>query len=196
VDANNDSQAEIELIRRIGNGDRASFEEFYDRYAGLIYSTALRVLNDVADAEEVAQEVLFMIWEKAPMYDASRGKPLTWAVTMTRNKAIDRIRTVQRRIRLRDRASAELDPDAFIHDRRPFDDADSHEQGRLVRSAVLQLKAEQRQVIEMAYFGGLTQQEIADQLHEPLGTIKARIRRGMMRLRKLIAPDDHPSAPL
>jgi RNA polymerase sigma-70 factor (ECF subfamily) len=190
LDSSNDSASEIELIRRIGDGDRASFEEFYDRYSGLIYSTALRVLNDVADAEEVTQEVLFMIWEKAPMYDASRGKPLTWAVTMTRNKAIDRIRSVQRRIRLRDEAGAEMAADTFVHERRPFDEVDSHEQSDRVRSAVLQLKAGQREVIELAYFGGLTQQEIADRLHEPLGTVKARIRRGMMRLRKLIAPGE------
>lgn len=186
MDAQPDSQAEIELIRRIGEGDRAAFEEFYRKYSGIIYSTALRVLNDVADAEEVTQEVFFMIWEKAPMYDAARGKPLTWAVTMTRNKAIDRIRSVQRRIRLRDEATAEIDTDDFIHDRRPFDDVDSHEKGAMVRTAVRKLNAEQREVIEMAYFGGLTQNEIAERLGEPLGTVKARIRRGMMRLRKII----------
>ncbi len=181
-----DNLAEIELIRRIAMADRAAFEEFYEKYSGIIYSTALRVLNDVADAEEVAQEVFFMIWEKAPMYDVTRGKPLTWAVTMTRNKAIDRIRSVQRRIRLREEATAEADQDDFIHDRRPFDDVDSQEKGAMVRAAVLKLNDEQREVIEMAYFGGLTQNEIAERLGEPLGTIKARIRRGMMRLRKII----------
>ncbi len=190
MDLTQDNPSEIELIRRIGDGDRAAFTEFYDRYAGIIYSTALRVLNDVADAEEVAQEVLFMIWEKAPMYDGSRGKPLTWAVTMTRNKAIDRIRSVRRRIRLRDEAGAEQDPEAFLHDRRPSDEVDSHEQGALVRSAVQKLKTDQREVIEMVYFRGLTQKEIADQLGEPLGTIKARIRRGMTRLRHLVDAED------
>lgn len=188
MDPTNDSQAEIELIRRIGEGDRASFEQFYERYAGIIYSTALRVLNDVADAEEVAQEVFFMIWEKAPMYDATRGKPITWAITMTRNKAIDRIRSVQRRIRLRDEAGAEMDKDAFVHDRRPFDEVDSHEQGSMVRDAVQKLTSDQREVIELAFFSGLTQSEIAERLGEPLGTVKARIRRGMMRLRKIVGP--------
>ncbi len=188
MDPSIDNEAEIELVRRIGDGDRASFEQFYDRYAGIIYSTALRVLNDIADAEEVAQEVFFMIWEKAPMYDATRGRPITWAVAMTRNKAIDRIRSVQRRIRLRDEAGAEMDPDAFVHERQPFDDVNAQEQGAMVRSAVLQLNAEQREVIEMAFFSGLTQNEIAQRLNEPLGTVKARIRRGMMRLRKIVGP--------
>src|SRR5215217_6969684 len=93
-----DETPEIQdLIRRIGLGDRASFEQFYDRFWGLIYATSLKVLNDPTEAEDSAQEALFMLWEKAPMYDPTRGKPLTWATTLTRNKAIDRFRSLQRR---------------------------------------------------------------------------------------------------
>lgn len=183
-----DSEHDIDLIRRIGLGDRASFEDFYKRYSGLIYSTAFRVLNNQSDAEDVTQDVMFMIWEKSPMYDPARGKPATWTVTMARNKAIDRLRSVQRRFRLQDEVQNESDAQDSIHERRPADDLDSAEKGTIVRSAVMKLSREQREVIEMAYFGGLTQQEIAARLHEPLGTIKARIRRGMLRLKKIVGP--------
>ncbi len=181
-----DHQEEIALIQRIGSGDRDSFAEFYDRYSGILFSTALRVLNDPTDAEDVTQEVFVMIWEKSSMYDPARGKPLTWAVTMTRNKAIDRIRALKRRFRLKEEAGKEATEDDFIHDRQPADELDSTETRTTVRSAVMKLSAEQREVIEMAYFKGLTQNEIAVQLDEPLGTIKARIRRGMIKLKKLI----------
>lgn len=185
---NPDHQEEIELIKRIGQGDRASFEKFYDRYAGVIFSTAYRVLNDQADAEDVTQEVFVMLWDKAAMYDSARGKPLTWAVTMTRNKAIDKLRSVQRRFRLRDEVEKEAQTEDFIVERKPFDELESIEKSHLVRNAVMKLNKDQREVIEMAYFSGLTQTEIAEQLNEPIGTVKARIRRGMMKLRRMISP--------
>lgn len=186
MDAADALQDDMELIRKIGLGDRDSFEDFYRRYSGLVYSTAYRVLNNQTDAEDVTQDVMFMIWEKSPMYDPARGKPITWAVTMTRNKAIDRLRSVQRRFRLQDEVEKEANPDDFIHERRPVDELDAMEKGNIVRTAVMKLSKEQREVIEMAYFGGLTQQEIAAKLREPLGTVKARIRRGMLRLKKMV----------
>jgi RNA polymerase sigma-70 factor (ECF subfamily) len=181
---------EIALLLQVGRGDREAFATFYDRYAGIIFSTALRVLNDATDAEDVTQEVFVMIWDKAAMYDPARGKPLTWAVTMTRNKAIDRIRSHQRRSRLREEAGNEQLPEDTVNNRAPSDDVDAFEQGDMVRAAVGKLSTEQRIVIEMAYFKGLTQNEIAEQLHEPLGTVKARIRRGMMKLKKLVGPPE------
>jgi RNA polymerase sigma-70 factor (ECF subfamily) len=177
---------ELILLKKIGEGDRESFAEFYEKFGGVIYSTALRVLNDHRDAEDVAQEVFVMIWEKAKMYDPARGKPLTWAVTMTRNKAIDKLRSLQRRFRLRDELEEEAKADDFTTDRAPIDDVETTERGEILRSAVLKLSKEQREVIEMAYFSGLTQNEIAERLHEPLGTVKARIRRGMLKLRRLV----------
>lgn len=182
-----DTAAIEELVRKIGMGDRASFEEFYARFSGLVYSTALKVLANEADAQDVTQDVLFMIWEKAPMYDPSRGKPLTWAITMTRNKAIDKLRSQQRRNRLRDDVQRESDREDFITTTEPLDFLESTEQGEMLRSAVMKLSREQREAIEMAYFRGLTQQEIASRLDEPLGTVKARIRRGMLRLKKIMS---------
>ena len=174
------------MIRRIGSGDYTGFEEFYRRHIGLVFSTAFKILNNSSDAEDVTQEVMFMIWEKSPMYDVSRGKPLNWAVTMTRNKAIDRLRSVQRRLRLNDDALNEIIPEPRRGNESPSDQVNTGEKHLVVRSAVLKLNSEQRQVIEMSYFGGLTQLEISSRLNTPLGTVKARIRRGMIRLKKIV----------
>ena len=183
-----DLRDDIELMQRIGTGDRASFEEFYRRHIALVFSSAFKILNNSSDAEDVAQDVMFMVWEKSPMYDVSRGKPLNWAVTMTRNKAIDRLRSIQRRLRLNDDAEREIAPPPRLGNDRPSDHLDSGEKQQIVRSAVMKLNREQRQVIEMSYFGGLTQLEISTRLSTPLGTIKARIRRGMIRLKKIVGP--------
>lgn len=179
---------DVELITRIAKGDREAFSIFHQRHISLLFSTAYRVLNNQNDAEDVAQDVLFMIWEKSPMYDKSRGKPCTWAVTMTRNKAIDRLRSIQRRSKL----SNSLEIESRIHEQTaetfdPGDDLESFEKNALVRSAVLKLNKEQREVIELTYFAGLSQQEISERINKPIGTIKARIRRGMIRLRKLVS---------
>ena len=183
-----DAIDDVELMQRIGTGDRASFEEFYRRHIALVFSTAFKILNNSSDAEDVTQEVMFMVWEKSPMYEVSRGKPLNWAVTMTRNKAIDRLRSIQRRLRLNDDAEREIAPPPRLGKDRPSDHLHSGEKQQIVRSAVMKLNREQRQVIEMSYFGGLTQLEISTRLKTPLGTIKARIRRGMLRLKKIVGP--------
>jgi RNA polymerase sigma-70 factor, ECF subfamily len=188
VEATERLDDDIELVRRIGMGDRPSYEKFYTRYSALVFSTAYQVLNNQIDAEDVTQSVMFMIWEKSPMYDATRGRPSTWIVAMTRNKAIDRLRSVQRRMRLHERVQNEVKPEDFIEFRQASDELDANEKGKIVRSAVMKLNKEQREVIEMAYFSGLTQQEIAARLSEPLGTVKARIRRGMLRLKKIVGP--------
>ncbi len=183
-----DVQNEIDLLAKTGRGDRASFEQLYDRYAGVLFSTAYRVLNDQEAAEDVLQDVFVQIWEKAPTYDPSRGKPLTWAVTMTRNKSIDRLRSAQRRYRLHDEVERETEIMEQTPDRSSPDAVDTSEHSKIVHSAVMQLSKEQRQAIELAFFSGLTQAEIAEKLNEPLGTVKARIRRGMMRLKEIISP--------
>ncbi len=134
------------------------------------------------------QEAFVQIWQKAAVYDSRRGKLLTWAMTLTRNKAIDRLRRVQRRQRLQ----GDMEAEAQIWDRMSetdsADEAAAHETQAIVRSAVIQLSDDQRKAIELAFFSGLTQQEIARQLKTPLGTVKARIRRGMMKLRQTITP--------
>ncbi len=182
-------EVEIELLKRVGQGDSASFEALYDRLSGVLFSTAYRVLNNQVAAEDVLQDVFVQIWEKAPLYNPALGKPLTWAVTLTRNKAIDRLRSTQRRIRLQENVQRELEVFEQFDDRSSFDAVSLAESSKLVRHALDKLSSDQRQVIQLAFFSSMTQAEIAEHLHEPLGTIKARIRRGMIKLRELISPE-------
>ena len=102
-----DLEAEVELLHRIGAGDLRSFEEFYRRFGGILFATIIRILNHQEAAEDVLQEVFLQIWEKAPLYDSTRGKPLTWVVTLARNKAIDRLRSTQRSHRLQSEVKRE-----------------------------------------------------------------------------------------
>jgi RNA polymerase sigma-70 factor, ECF subfamily len=179
--------ADSDLLRRTASGDQSSLAELHRRYSGVLLATAFRVLNNVKDAEEVVQEAFVQIWQKAGVYDVDRGKPLTWAMTLTRNKAIDRLRRVQRRNRLHEEIEEEAQVWSRFHEDDSFSAAASNETKAIVRSAVIQLTDDQRKAIELAFFSGLTQQEIAQKLHEPLGTVKARIRRGMMKLRQILA---------
>ena len=183
-----DLDAEIELLRQIGQGDRGSFEALYDRFSRVLFSIAYRVLNNQEAAEDVLQDVFVQIWEKAALYDPSRGKPMTWAITLTRNKAIDRLRSTQRRSRLQDDLLHESQTAEQFDDKSSFDAVSSVETGELVRAALAKLSKDQREAIEFAFFSSLTQTEISERLNEPLGTVKARIRRGMMKLREVLEP--------
>ena len=172
------SENEIQLLRRVAQGDREAFAQLYDQFSGILYATALKVLQDAKEAEDVLQEVFLQIWNKAGNYDPNLGKPLTWTLTLTRHRAIDRLRSTQRRYKLVEDATPEL------ADNQPqAAESSDADQNLIVRNAVQSLPAEQRQAIELAFFGGLTQDEISQNLQQPLGTIKARIRRGMMKLR-------------
>ena len=186
TDSEQNLQTEIALLQQVGQGDRRSFETLYDRFSRVLFSTAYRILNNQEAAEDVLQDVFVQIWEKAPLYDPARGKPMTWAITLTRNKSIDRLRSTVRRNRLQ----GELERESEMHDqfdgRSSFDALASEDTGKLVREAIQKLSKDQREAIELAFFFSLTQTEIAERLHEPLGTIKARIRRGMLRLRDVL----------
>jgi len=171
------------LLERVSQRDRAAFAELYDRYAGVLYSTVLRVLNHPDEAADVLQEVFVQIWDKAPTYDPALGKPFSWALTLARHKAIDRLRALRRRYNFIEEITQEMSGTSLGESGERLDEVFSHEQVRLIRRAVASLPLEQRQAIEMAFLGGLTQHEVAAALNQPLGTIKARIRRGMLKLR-------------
>ncbi|MEM0895453.1 MAG: sigma-70 family RNA polymerase sigma factor [Verrucomicrobiota bacterium] len=175
-------EEESQWLRSVANGDRVAFRHLHDRFKGVIYMTIYKVLNDHQDTEDVMQEVFAQIWQKAKLFDNQRGKPLTWCTTMARNRAIDRIRSKQRRARLRDALEEENKKEEPITSRDSLDEVTANETNGIVRSAVMELSDEQREAIELAYFAGLTQHEVADRLGEPLGTIKARIRRGITKL--------------
>jgi len=170
------------LLARIAQQDRDAFTGFYDRHARILFSVAVRIVNDHAEAEEVLQEVFVQLWEKAERYNAQLGKPLQWVLALTRNKAIDRLRSLGRRARFVAEITSE-EAAAPVSDQTATDAASGHERAELIRAAVRSLPADQRQAIEMAFLAGMTQQDIAVSLNQPLGTIKARIRRGMLKLR-------------
>lgn len=181
--------ADLDLMLATAERNVDSFCLLHNRMAGAIYTTAYKVLNNPADAEEVAQDVFTQIWEKAPLYEAKKGKPLTWAATIARNRAIDRLRANQRRFRLRDRFKEEEDVLRPTHtEHNALRQAEQNEDARLVRAGVGRLSHDQREAIELVYFSGLTQREAAERLHQPVGTIKARIRRGIAKLRADVLP--------
>jgi RNA polymerase sigma-70 factor (ECF subfamily) len=175
--------SQAELLRRIAAQDREALREFYDQTAGPLFSVACRMLGNAADAEDAVQDVFVQIWAKAAMFDAEKGQPFHWALAMMRNRCIDGLRARQRRSRVMVDMSGEpaWEPAAQAA---PMDVSMAGNDAAAIQSVVNQLPKDQRQAIEMAFFGGLTHQEIAESLQEPLGTIKARIRRGMLKLRE------------
>jgi RNA polymerase sigma-70 factor (ECF subfamily) len=175
-------QEDAALLGRMAEGDKAAFAALYDRFSRPLFSVALRVLREEAEAEDVVHDVFLTLWDKAADYTPDRGSAFGWAVTLTRNRAIDRVRMRRRRAELLDESAAEqLAPAAPVPH---ADDAlAARETARSVRAAVSALPPEQQRALELAFFSGLTQQEIAARLQEPLGTVKARIRRGLLRLR-------------
>ncbi len=168
--------------------DEHAFAVLYDRYIDLVYSASLRVLADAGLAEDTAQDVFVRLWRRPETFIAERGRFLSWLMSVTRNRAVDELRARGRRRRREGGPLGEPDEAAeplFSTD--PVDpqfSAELHEDQAAVRRALVDLPGEQRVALELAYFGGLTQQEIATQLHEPLGTVKTRIRLGMQKLRR------------
>lgn len=179
-------QDEAELLRKIACGDETAFGAFCDRYSHLIYSTAFKVLNHSQDAEDVAHDVLLSVWQKAGAFDAAKGSLVTWICSTTRNRSIDRVRSFQRRAAMHDRFEVRLETDVPEAAASGRDEVYLSEARELLQNAVVELSPEQREVIELAYFEGLTQMQIADRLKSPLGTVKARIRRGLQRLKGVI----------
>lgn len=192
-------KTDVELLALVATQDTVAFGELYDRLSGLLFGLAQQILGDVTDAEDVLQEAFLLIWNRAATYEPRLGKPVGWAVAILRNKAIDRLRSRQRRARLLDEATRE---ELWQTGDLRTVGAATGVDAAVVRQGLLSLPAEQREAIELAFLGGLSQSEIAEMLEQPLGTIKARIRRGMLRLRELLTegppaletPESRPAA--
>ena len=165
------------LITRIAAGDRDAFSRFYDLLAPVAFGLIRRVLRDPEAAAEVLQEVFWQVWREAPQYDPGRGSPEAWLVMRAKTRAIDRLRSIRRRDRT---VGSPVDESVA---RSGEEVAEKAEDRSLVRAALAQLPEPQRRVIELAFFDGLTQSEIATRLGEPLGTVKTRARLGLGRLR-------------
>lgn len=168
---------------QVARQDRAAFGELYDAVSTPLFSLALRMLADHQEAEDVTHEVFVQLWQKADRFDPSMGTPLQWALRMMRNRCIDRLRARQRRNLVIAPATAENENAEFAAPSADDGDAMSGEELAQVRGALATLPSDQRQALEMAFFSGLSHHEIALQLNQPLGTVKARIRRGMLKLR-------------
>ncbi|MCG8603193.1 MAG: sigma-70 family RNA polymerase sigma factor [Verrucomicrobiales bacterium] len=179
-----DDEADAKNLNGIANGDRQCFRALHDRYDGLLFTTINHVLNDRNDSEEVLQEVLHSMWQKAHLYTPERGRPVTWLSSLARNRAIDRLRAKKRQAKLKKAYAGEMEANPRGSTGvRGSEAAQRRDTCRAIRSAVLELTDLQREAIEKVYFEGLTQKETANQLGEPLGTVKARIRRGLASLR-------------
>ncbi len=177
-----------ETIARIARGDQGAFGLLYDRLSSPLYSLAVRMLGDPSEAQDALQEVFLQIWRRAAAYDAEQSTVFSWAVLMTRSRVIDRLRARDRRLRVvvtsTDDDKAEIAPAPTASAESASDAIGRNEEALRVRSTLNTLPAEQREAIELSFFSELTHHEIASQLGQPLGTIKARIRRGLLKLRE------------
>lgn len=186
-DFSNVVEVDEELVARLTRGDLRALEELYGRYARPVYSLALRILGDTSDAEEATQDVFERVWRHAPAFDAERGRFGTWLMSMTHHVAIDKVRKRQRRPQTIDSETAERVTQVLPDEQQDVSETTLRSlEAQQVRRALLSLPESQKQAIELAYFGGLSHLEIAAVLGDPLGTVKARIRRGMDRLRSAL----------
>jgi RNA polymerase sigma-70 factor (ECF subfamily) len=176
------------LLQRTAAGDSDALLALHKRYANLVYSMAWRVLQDVGMAEEVTQDVFMKLWRQGQRYDPARGRFSAWLLSVTRFAAIDRLRQEGRRPSVVDLPGEDPEQQTALEQLLATDHA-SWERGQHLRLLLSQLPAEQRQVIELAYFSGLTHSELAEQLGLPLGTVKGRLRLGLERLRALWLDD-------
>ncbi len=184
----NQNNADKELMRRLVGGDEAAFASFYRRFAPGLFSMIYQILQDQKESEDVMQEAFVQMWKKAATYDSGRSGLFTWAVMISRNKAIDRLRSRQRRSRTVEAAAAELEAVPPESAQQADELLDRSDERNRVRSALSKLPGAQREAIDLAFFGGMTQVEISSKLNAPLGTVKARIRRGLLALRDVLEP--------
>lgn len=178
--------ADLDLLLAVARKDETAFAQFYDRYSRVLYSLVLRIVHNQSEAEDVLQEAFWLIWERAGEFRADRGTPFSWCVTIARHKAIDRVRA-SRRLNGRVEASYEQRTTDDYAVPLALDLLGNRETVLAVRTALQTLRPEERRAIELSFFDGLTQVEIAEITGEPVGTIKARIRRGMLKLRGPLA---------
>ena len=173
------------LLPAVARGDLAAFEELYDRYSPTLYALLLRILSNPDDAQEVLQESFVKVWSNASSYDAARGSEAAFLISIARSRGIDRLRSRKIRGDRENDAGREISVvSSFVVNRTGADDAIQSQERIAVRGALAELPDAQRMALELAYFEGMSQSEIAAKLSEPLGTIKTRMQLGMKKLRE------------
>lgn len=179
--------ADDQLVLRVAEGDAAALESLYDRYVRQCFGLAVRMLGDAAVAEEVVQEVFTKLWTQPYSYSAKKGKFPSWLLSVIHHRCIDELRRRSRtEVPLDDPVTGNLLETQLDPDPDPGERVVIAEQQRIVRHALEQISPNQRQVLELAYFKGLSQSEIAASLDQPLGTVKTRVRLGLQSLRILL----------
>ena len=184
---------DIDLLHQVQLGDESGLEGLYARYGGLIFTLALRIVGDPELAREVLQDTFLRCWDRSGTYDAERGRVAGWLMGIARRRAIDVLRSRPHQARLREQANLTVAASAAI----PTATTEPSVMRQTVAGALRGLPMAQRQVIELAYYGGLTQSEIASELAVPLGTVKSRTREALDRLRSMLGPviEQHQEAP-
>lgn len=181
-----------ELMRRIASKDPEALGLLYDHYNKLLFGLLRSILKKTEEAEDILQEVFTSIWEKAHQFDTERGTPYTWIVSLTRNKGIDRLRS--KVYKEQKKQDAVIDDDEsffplFSEENNPLENTILSDRAKRVYAALEKLSEKQRTVIQVAYFDGLSQSEISEEMNIPLGTVKTRMRDGMIKLRELLSQE-------
>ncbi|MBC7871956.1 MAG: sigma-70 family RNA polymerase sigma factor [Chitinophagaceae bacterium] len=188
---NHPSPEDIELIQRIKQRDQSALVEIHGRYRNLVYNMAMQVLKNASSAEEITQDIFFQVWRWPEKWDPEKGRFTSWLLTVTRYTAIDRLRRENRQPPLSPHSLDHLAE--FLAKKSPFEDS-RRDNGRLLRTLIKELPKEQRDIIMLAYFRGMTHTEIAEQTHLPIGTVKSRIRLGLQKLKEAwFEAIEHPS---
>ncbi len=177
----------VNLIGEIGRKNERALSEFYDRTKAFVFSLASRILSDKKDAEDISLEVFMQVWNSASNYDCNRSAPMPWLIMITRSRSIDHLRSKDKRISNRDMSDYLMKSSFENPERLTY----LNQEIKLVRKALLELTPHQREAIELAYFFGLSQNEISKRLNQPLGTVKSWIRFGIIKLKEIleIQPD-------
>ncbi|HXI11507.1 MAG TPA: sigma-70 family RNA polymerase sigma factor [Thermoanaerobaculia bacterium] len=178
-----------DLLPAVATGDIDAFAALYDRHSSILFGLLVRILNNREDAQEALQETFTQIWTRATMFDAARGSELAWVLSIARSRGIDRLRSRKIRSERESEAGQEISViSGGVEHRSGIDAAVASQTAVLVRTALAELPEPQRKALELAYFEGMSQSEIASSLGEPLGTIKTRMQLGMKKLRDGLRP--------
>lgn len=181
--AETDPRETVQIVAALRERDEGALAKVHDRYGQAVYALALRITGDTGAAEEISLDAFWQLWQHAERYDVAQGSLLNWLLTIARSRAIDRVRArgAQKRVHAED-------PTDVNHVRPAEELVEVVQQRRLVREAMQALSPEQRAALSLAYYEGLSHTQIAARLHEPLGTVKTRIRQAMLVLRRVLGP--------
>ncbi|MDB5820710.1 MAG: polymerase sigma-e factor sigma-24 [Rhizobacter sp.] len=198
------SERSLELSRllgRAGIGDRAAFEDLYKRTSAHLFAVVLRINRDRGQAEEVLQEVYIKVWHAARTFDAAQGQPLTWLISIARHRAIDSLRRKQTEPQVRSAPSPVDDEDHDVYDDLadsalgPLETLSRASDAQRIANCLKGLTAPQRQSVALAFFDGLSHAEVAERMHQPLGTVKSWVRRALLSLRACLEGNVSPGSP-